>query len=42
MKCKNCHEEIAEGSKFCCYCGAKVENDVLKIEYKEIYFNSIQ
>ena len=42
MKCKNCHEEIAEGSKFCCHCGAKLERDAPKREYREIHFNSNQ
>lgn len=26
MKCKNCGNELKEGSKFCSYCGTKLEN----------------
>ena len=27
MKCSNCNKEIEDGSAFCAFCGAKVEND---------------
>lgn len=35
MLCKNCNKEIADGSKFCKYCGASAEKIV--IEIKEMF-----
>ncbi|GAA0126516.1 hypothetical protein UT300019_24190 [Clostridium sp. CTA-19] len=30
INCKNCKASISEGSKFCCNCGVKIEQNVIK------------
>lgn len=44
MFCSKCGKEIDEGSAFCKYCGAKIDNSIQKEEKKEknsIYFEAI-
>lgn len=36
MCCPNCGKEIEEGSKFCKYCGAKVEKGEIEVKEKEV------
>lgn len=42
MICKNCNAEIAEGSKFCIKCGAKVEQDVQTVQQNQTVNNEGQ
>jgi len=41
MKCNNCKKEIDNDSKFCEFCGAKIERNikVVKVKLKEVLFN---
>ena len=41
MVCENCNKEIDEDSKFCLYCGNKVENHKLEKEIKAYFEKDI-
>ncbi len=32
MVCKNCNNELSENAKFCTFCGARVEEEVMPVE----------